>query len=412
MKSFRFHLLAVLAAGVLLAGCSEEQVLYVAESEEEIPPVPDFPTDRRRLAEHEAQLHGTGAPLGDPVREPFATPPRREDLRDYHFEGITVELPERFELLPTQAEMRLAEFRIPGPEGEEGELIVYHFGLGQGGSARENAHRWHGQFVPTPPAETPLRRYQQHLRDGLLFTRITLEGTWTSTAMPGAAAPEPLDNWGLDGLIIEGGHHGSLFLRLTGPRELVRVEDTAISWVAATATAQEREGVAEASPLAAEELPAGALELPGVVIPIPEHWEEAIAAGPMRRAEYRIPPAPDAEPGEFVVFYFGEEGGGTTQANLDRWEAQVTNQTAEPQRRVFERGSFTIHTIRLEGTYGGIAPGPRAPAPGPQPGSIMIGAVVEGGAEGPLYLRFTGPRETILREDAAIQAVIDNPRAR
>src|SRR3954471_8737701 len=50
----------------------------------------------------------------------------------------------------------------------------------------------------------------------------------------------------------------------------------------------------------------------------PVKWEWAPASSAMRKAQLRVPAA-KGDGADVVFFYFGEGGGGGTQANVDRW---------------------------------------------------------------------------------------------
>ena len=50
--------------------------------------------------------------------------------------------------------MRVATYKVPGPKGAEaGEVAVFFFGSGQGGSVDANVERWSRQFEGTPKPE-------------------------------------------------------------------------------------------------------------------------------------------------------------------------------------------------------------------------------------------------------------------
>src|SRR5262245_10812734 len=58
---------------------------------------------------------------------------------------MTGAVPESWKVRPTTSGMRVAEWTIPGPDGDA-ELVVYHFGAGGAGSVEANLDRWVGQF--------------------------------------------------------------------------------------------------------------------------------------------------------------------------------------------------------------------------------------------------------------------------
>src|SRR5262249_36287764 len=61
-----------------------------------------------------------------------------------------------------------------------------------------------------------------------------------------------------------------------------------------------------------------------LTLTVPETWKQKTQSSEMRVAELEVPAAgDDKEPGEFVVFWFGERGAGGVQANIQRWIGQL-----------------------------------------------------------------------------------------
>lgn len=126
---------------------------------------------------------------------------------------------------------------------------------------------------------------------------------------------------------------------------------------------------------------------------IPEGWVGEPPSNTMRLAQARIPGK--AGDGELAVFYFGPGGGGGTEANIQRWLGQLEAAPGtEPERETFQAGELTVHTVVGRGT---LTPSPmsmQGGTPEPQPGSMLLGAVVEGPG-GPWFFKVTGPAETL-----------------
>lgn len=134
---------------------------------------------------------------------------------------------------------------------------------------------------------------------------------------------------------------------------------------------------------------------------LPEGWQEVTPSSNMRLAQAIIPgPGGDAE---MAVFFFGEGGGGGTEANIQRWIGQV-EPTAEPERGNFEAGSYQVTWVEVDGTLKAGQMGGPAEA---QPDSTLLGAVVEGPG-GPWFFKVTGPADTI---EAQKDAFFDMLRA-
>lgn len=131
----------------------------------------------------------------------------------------------------------------------------------------------------------------------------------------------------------------------------------------------------------------------GLDYQIPEGWVAEPPANTMRLAQARIPG--EAGDGELALFYFGPGGGGGIEANIQRWLGQLEAAPGtDPERETFETGELTVHTVVGRGT---LTPSPmtmQGGTPEPQPGSMLLGAVVEGPG-GPWFFKVTGPAETL-----------------
>lgn len=144
------------------------------------------------------------------------------------------------------------------------------------------------------------------------------------------------------------------------------------------------------------QLPAAAagsvVEAAALRFELPSSFEREPPASPMRLAQAVI--AGEAGPGELAVFHFGAGQGGGVEANFERWLAQVERPpgAAEPNRGSFEAGELNVQWIEAAGTMlpSGMGTGPKEP----QPGSRLLGAVVEG-AGGPWFFKLTGPDATV-----------------
>src|SRR5262245_15720171 len=63
--------------------------------------------------------------------------------------GLRFSVPSVWTRVPAPSDMRAAQFRVPrsGNDGEDGELVLFYFGKGQGGSPEQNVDRWTGQLT-------------------------------------------------------------------------------------------------------------------------------------------------------------------------------------------------------------------------------------------------------------------------
>ena len=149
-----------------------------------------------------------------------------------------------------------------------------------------------------------------------------------------------------------------------------------------------------AAPAPQPQAGAGAQSAGNLEYDLPEGWQSEPPSNTMRLAQARIPG--DGGEGEFALFYFGPGGGGGTEANIQRWLGQVEpDPGTEPERETVRIGDeLTAHTVVARGT---VTPSPmtmQGGNPQPQPGQMLLGAVVEGPG-GPWFFKVTGPEETL-----------------
>lgn len=224
----------ILTLPLLLAACDEQQIQYSYQSPTPIAPVPDGVETAVATAPAMGAASRATATLPPRTEVRWAAPDYTEDVEPKVLQGILAQMPTRYTPSDKQMPMRLGTWMIPAANGgETGELVVYYFGAGQGGSVEDNVQRWLGQFRAPAGVETPLVRYEGGPVGNLTVTRATMEGTWSPPAMgPGAPAQPTREEYALDALIVEGGPDGALFFRFTGPIGLIRSEDKPIRRIA------------------------------------------------------------------------------------------------------------------------------------------------------------------------------------
>ncbi len=128
-----------------------------------------------------------------------------------------------WEKTPVSSAMRQFQFRIPKAQDdlEDGELAVFYFGPGQGGSVQANIERWQSQFKPAQggaSAEVGSGISVKNI-NGLKVTLASLEGSYEGAmGMQGGSVK---DNYALLGAIVEG-PEGMVFFKMTGPRKTVQ----------------------------------------------------------------------------------------------------------------------------------------------------------------------------------------------
>jgi hypothetical protein len=127
--------------------------------------------------------------------------------------------PPAFKRVPPSNPMRKASFVVPRAAGdnEDGEVTVFYFGPGQGGSIDANVDRWVKQFGDVKPGD--VRRADREA-NGLRQHTVELDSGTFSSGMPGGST-KAKDGYGLVGGIVET-PSGAYFFKMTGPAKTVK----------------------------------------------------------------------------------------------------------------------------------------------------------------------------------------------
>jgi len=87
------------------------------------------------------------------------------------------------------------------------------------------------------------------------------------------------------------------------------------------------------APRALDKLPDGRFGLGPFTLAAPADWTTKPITSSMRAADFVLPGKPGAD-AELVVYYFGENGAGSIDDNLDRWLGQFEQPSGVPSREV------------------------------------------------------------------------------
>ena len=141
----------------------------------------------------------------------------------------------------------------------------------------------------------------------------------------------------------------------------------------------------------------------GVRWSVPKRWTPQ-GERQMRVATYSVPAAEgDSEPGECAVFYFGNDQGGSVDANIDRWVGQFEN-PGIPARATKEVNGLKTTLVQVSGIY--LAPGgPMMQSQGKKSNYRLFGAIVQA-PQGAVFFKLTGPEKTIGAAEAEFNAMI------
>jgi hypothetical protein len=133
--------------------------------------------------------------------------------------GLRFGVPVTWVRTPAPSDMRAAQFRVPRAPGdaEDGELVLFFFGKGKGGSVDDNLTRWYGQFEqpdgrPSRDAAVITIRTVKDLK----VTAVDLGGSYKGSGMKPGDSPAARPNFHMLAAVIEG-ESGPWFFRLTGP---------------------------------------------------------------------------------------------------------------------------------------------------------------------------------------------------
>ena len=136
---------------------------------------------------------------------------------------FTLEVPSGWVEQTPRSRMRRAQFALPraGGDSEDGELTVFYFGMGQGGSTDANISRWIGQVgQPDGSSSRDKAKIRQSQVSGFRMTEVDVSGTLKASNMPGAPPRPARPGYRLLGAVLEG-PQGPWFFKLVGPEKTI-----------------------------------------------------------------------------------------------------------------------------------------------------------------------------------------------
>jgi hypothetical protein len=149
----------------------------------------------------------------------------------------------------------------------------------------------------------------------------------------------------------------------------------------------------------------------GLSFAAPSGWVTETPSSASRQAQYRLPKVDgDSEDAELVIYYF-QGGGGTPQANIDRWIGQFTGPGGKPVSNAAKITHKTVDNVPLtvvdvSGAFSSSM-GPMQQGGPPKPGVRMLGAIAEAG-NGPWFIKLTGPERTIAKWQPSFESFLDS----
>ncbi len=136
--------------------------------------------------------------------------------------GLKFTVPSKWTSVPVENPVRAGEWRVTPPRGQagdSGEVVVFYFGPGVGGSAKENIDAWMGTMFNTEgrPAAAETKNHQT---GGLKISQVIALGTYSEVVPIAGMPPLARPNYGLIGAVVEG-PQGNIYWRFTGPEPLI-----------------------------------------------------------------------------------------------------------------------------------------------------------------------------------------------
>jgi hypothetical protein len=142
---------------------------------------------------------------------------------------------------------------------------------------------------------------------------------------------------------------------------------------------------------------------------VPADWKAKPTASGMRAAEFELPAS--GGQAEVIVYYFGESGAGSVQANIDRWVGQFTQPDGSPSKDAaqVEKATFAgqeASIITVSGHYAARAM-PGGGEAVDKPDQMLMAAIVPS-PKGPYYFRLIGDRAAVAAQSGKFRGLLDS----
>jgi hypothetical protein len=139
-------------------------------------------------------------------------------------------------------------------------------------------------------------------------------------------------------------------------------------------------------------------------------WTTEKSSSSMRIAQYKLPKAEgDKEDASLVLYYFGANQGGTSQANIDRWIGQMQQPDGSDSKSKAKTENLTVNglkitTVDVTGTYNAeMAPGSGTFH---DDNDYRLRAAVIETPKGNYFVKLAGPAKTIARWDQSFNEYV------
>jgi hypothetical protein len=130
-------------------------------------------------------------------------------------------IPAKWQIQPVESAARGGQWRVPAlrPDGENGQVVVFYFGTGVGGSAKENIEAWIGTMF-NAEGHPAAAEQKLHQTAGFKISQVVVFGTYNQIVSLPGVPPQTKPNYGLVGAVIEN-PQGNIYWRFTGPEALI-----------------------------------------------------------------------------------------------------------------------------------------------------------------------------------------------
>jgi hypothetical protein len=158
----------------------------------------------------------------------------------------------------------------------------------------------------------------------------------------------------------------------------------------------------QTTPRQLEKQPDGALKLGPFTMNAPAGWTEKAVTSSMRVAQFTLPAKPGAE-AELVIYYFGADGAGSVQDNLDRWVGQFTQPDGKPKIETVKLAGQDATIVSISGHFSAQAMAGNAAVD--KDDQALLGAIVAS-PSGPYYFKLVGAKPTVAANEAKFRDML------
>lgn len=168
------------------------------------------------------------------------------------------------------------------------------------------------------------------------------------------------------------------------------------------------------APKSLEKQADGSLAMGPFALTAPADWTIKPVTSSMRAADFVLPAKPGAE-AELIVYYFGENGAGSVDDNLDRWLGQFQQPDGKKSRDVakIEKAKFggqDATYVSVTGRF--VAPAmPGATENVDKADQALLAAIVAS-PSGPYYFKLVGAKSTVDAQAGAFRKMLESIKVR